>query len=85
MSQSSRNLPKWNLSEVLDELTKAPFEPIKDTDLKHLTLKAAVLLALAAGKLRSEIHTWVATKYLIYANGKRLLCSLLQISLPKNN
>ena len=39
--KSSRNLPKWNLSVVLNELTKAPFEPMKDTDLKHLTLKTA--------------------------------------------
>ena len=45
--KSSRNLPKWNLS-VLNELTKAPFEPMKDTDLKHLT--------------RSEIDAWVANK-----------------------
>ena len=29
--KSSRNLPKWNLSVVLNELTKAPFEPMKDT------------------------------------------------------
>ena len=36
--KSSRNLPKWNLSVVLNELTKAPFEPMKDTDFKHLTL-----------------------------------------------
>ena len=42
--KSSRNLPKWNLSVVLNELTKAPFEPMKDTDLKHLTLKTAFLL-----------------------------------------
>ena len=34
--KSSRNLPKWNLSVVLSELTKAPFEPMKDTDLKHV-------------------------------------------------
>ena len=27
--KSSRNLPKWNLSIVLNELTKAPFEPMK--------------------------------------------------------
>ena len=38
---SSGNLPKWNLSVVLNELTKAPFEPMKDSDLKHLTLKTA--------------------------------------------
>ena len=60
--KSSRNLPKWNLSVVLNELTKAPFEPMKDTDLKHLTLKTAFLLALASGKCRSEIHAWVANK-----------------------
>ena len=58
----SRNLPKWNFSVVLNELTKAPFEPMKDTDLKHLTLKTAFLLALASGKRRSEIHAWVANK-----------------------
>ena len=37
--KSSRNLPKWNFCVLLNELTKAPFEPMKDTDLKHLTLK----------------------------------------------
>ena len=61
--KSSRNLPKWNFSVVHgNELTKAPFEPMKDTDLKHLTLKTAFLLALASGKQRSEIHAWVANK-----------------------
>ena len=60
--KSSRNLPKWNLSAVLNELTKAPFEPMKDTDLKHLTLKTAFLLALASGKRCSKIHAWVANK-----------------------
>ena len=35
---------------------------MKDSDLKHLTLKTASLLALASGKRRSEIHAWVANK-----------------------
>ena len=60
----SRNLPKWNFSVVLNELTKAPFGPMKDTDLKHLTLKTSFLLALASGKRRSKIHIWVANKVL---------------------
>ena len=60
--KSSRNLPKWNLAVVLNELTKAPFEPMKDTDLKHLTLKTAFLLSLASGKRRHEIRAWVANK-----------------------
>ena len=52
-------------------ITQAPFEPLKDTNLKHLTLKTALLLALVSGKSHSEIHAWVANKvYLIEANGK---------------
>ena len=35
---------------------------MKDTDLKHLTLKTAFLLALASGKHQSEVHVWVANK-----------------------
>ena len=35
---------------------------MKDTDLKHLTLKTAFLLALASGKRRNEIHAWAANK-----------------------
>ena len=41
--------------------------PMKDTDLKHLALKAAFLLALASGKRCSEIHTWIANKVSILA------------------
>ena len=63
--KSSRDLPKWNLSVVLNKLTKAPFEPMKDTDLKHLTLKTALLLALASGKRRSETMPGLQTKYRI--------------------
>ena len=43
---------------VLHQLTKAPFEPIKETSLKHLTFKIVFLLALGSGKRRSEIHAW---------------------------
>ena len=78
--KSSRNLPKWDLSVVLNELTKAPFEPMKDTDLKHLTLKTASLLALASGKRRSEIHAWVANKVSNLGQWERLPCSLLLTS-----
>ena len=47
---------------MLNELTKKPFETMKDSDIKHLTLKTALLQALAFGKRRSEIHAWVANK-----------------------
>ena len=53
-----RGIPSWNLSLVLHQLTKAPFEPLRDSSLKLLTFKTVFLLALASGKRRSEIHAW---------------------------
>ena len=44
---------------VLHQLTKAPFEPLKDASLKQLTFKTVFLLALASGKRRSEIRAWL--------------------------
>ena len=54
-----RGVPSWNLSLVLHQLTKAPFEPMRKASLKHLTLKTVFLLALGSGKRRSEIHAWL--------------------------
>ena len=54
-----RGIPTWNLSLVLHQLTKAPFEPLKEVSLTHLTFKTVFLLALGSGKRRSEIHAWL--------------------------
>ena len=34
-----RCVPSWNLSLVLHQLTKAPFEPLRKASLKHLNLR----------------------------------------------
>ena len=48
---------------------------MKDTDLKHLTLKTAFLLALSSGKRRSKIHAWVANKVSILGQWEKVaLC-----------
>ena len=57
--KGKRGIPSWNLSLVLHQLTKAPFEPLKESSLKHLTFKTVFLLALGSGKRRSEIHAWL--------------------------
>ena len=57
-SKGRRGIPSWNFSLVLHQLTKAPFEPIKEASLKHLTFKTVFLLALGSGKRRSEIYAW---------------------------
>ena len=54
-----RGVPSWNLSLVLHQLTKPPFEPLRKASLKHLTFKTVFLLDLGSGKRRSEIHAWV--------------------------
>ena len=54
--KGQRGIPSWNLSLVLHQLTKAPFEPLKEASLKHLKFKTVFLLALGSGKRRSEIH-----------------------------
>ena len=54
-----RGVPAWNLSLVLHQLTKAPFEPMRKASLKHLTFKTVFLLALGSGKRRSAIHAWL--------------------------
>ena len=54
-----RGIPSWNLSLVLHQLTKAPFEPLKEASLKHLTFKTVFLMTLGSGKRRSEIHAWL--------------------------
>ena len=56
---------------------------MKDTDLKHLTLKTAFLLALASGKRRSKIHAWVANKYLSRPMGKGCLFPLFRFHTQK--
>ena len=53
-----RGILSWNLSLVLHQLTRAPFEPLREASLKHLTFKTVFLLALGSGKRRSEIHAW---------------------------
>ena len=58
-AKGKRGIPSWNLSLVLHQLTKAPFEPLKEASLKHLTFKTVFLLALGSGKRRSEIHAWL--------------------------
>ena len=54
-----RGIPSWNLSLVLHQLTKAPFDSLEEASLKHLTFKTVFLLALGSGKRRSEIHAWL--------------------------
>ena len=54
-----RGISFWNLSLVLHQLTKAPFEHLKKASMNHLTFKTVLWLALGSGKHRSEMHAWL--------------------------
>ena len=49
--------PPWDLAVVLEQLKGPPFEPPEGADLKHLSLKTVLLLALASAKRVSDIST----------------------------
>ncbi|KAI2662214.1 ORF V: Enzymatic polyprotein [Labeo rohita] len=49
-------IPTWDLSTVLRALKSPPFEPLSDADLKPLTLKTALLLALVSVKRIGDLQ-----------------------------
>ena len=56
-SRVSRSLfPKWDLALVLDSLSRTPFEPLETVELKFLTFKTVLLIALTTAKRVSDIH-----------------------------
>ncbi|KAI2647798.1 hypothetical protein H4Q32_031262 [Labeo rohita] len=52
----SHTIPTWDLSTVLRALKSSPFEPLSDADLKPLTLKTALLLALVSVKRIGDLQ-----------------------------
>ena len=79
-----RHIPPWDLSLVLLALTKSPFEPLDKASLKLLTFKTIFLLALASGKRRSEIHSWLYQSVLFNSNDTKLTVSPCPGFLAKN-
>ncbi|KAK3552543.1 hypothetical protein QTP86_014750 [Hemibagrus guttatus] len=64
------HLPSWDRSVVLDGLLEAPFEPMESASEKFLTLKTALLLALASLRRVGELQALsVAPTCLEFAPG----------------
>ena len=59
-----RPLPDWDLSLVLRRLCGAPFEPLEHCSLKFLSWKTVLLVALASGKRRSELHALLFASFM---------------------
>ena len=54
--------PKWDLSLVLSHRCKAPFEPLHEASLLHLSMKTAFLLTMATARRVSEVHAFAIDK-----------------------
>ncbi len=52
------SVPPWDLEVVLRALSQPPFEPLISVDLKELSLKTALLLALASAKRIGDLHAF---------------------------
>ncbi len=52
------SIPSWDLSLVLRALQQGPFEPLQTVDLKFLSMKTLLLLALASIKRVGDLHAF---------------------------
>ena len=50
-------VPSWDLFQMLDTLSRAPFEPMGSASLFHLSIKVVFLMAVAMARRRSELHS----------------------------
>ncbi len=50
-------LPEWDLLIVLDQLKKAPFEPMKDARLKFITRKTVFLVAITTFRRCGDLQS----------------------------
>ena len=52
------SIPSWDLALVLEALCGPPFEPIVSADMKFLSYKTALLLALTSAKRVGNLHAF---------------------------
>lgn len=52
-----KHVPPWDLSLVLNALTRAPFEPLHEAYLKIISLKLSFLLAISSGRRISGLKS----------------------------
>lgn len=77
--------PIWDLNLVLQSLTSSPFEPIKDTSLRHLTLKLAFLIAVTSARRVSELAALSIRQDLCIFFPDRVVLRLDPVFVPKIN
>lgn len=54
--KTDHTVPDWNFTVVLRALSRAPFEPLNEVNMKYLTMKVLFLTMWASATRCSEIH-----------------------------
>ncbi|KAK0154188.1 Potassium voltage-gated channel subfamily H member 4 [Merluccius polli] len=68
-------VPLWELSLVLDALSLHPFEPMEVAEIKFVSLKTALLLALTTAKRVSDLQALsIRPSCLQFARGRTKVC-----------
>lgn len=77
--------PSWDLPRVLDALTRAPFEPLREVGLRFLSYKVAFLLAITSARRVSELAALSIRADLCVFHSDRVVLRLDPTFLPKLN
>lgn len=67
------SLPEWDLAFVLYCLTREPWEPLQDLNIRRLTLKTFFLLLFASGRRRSDLGAIDVTRTAFRSDGSLVL------------
>ncbi|XP_058021205.1 uncharacterized protein LOC131189221 isoform X1 [Ahaetulla prasina] len=77
--------PSWDLSRVLNALTKPPFEPLREVGLKFLTYKVVFLVAITSAHRISELAALSSRPDLCVFHTDRVVLRLDPTFVPKIN
>ncbi|XP_058041733.1 uncharacterized protein LOC131199706 [Ahaetulla prasina] len=77
--------PTWRLNAVLTALTRTPFEPLRESSLRFLSLKVAFLIAITSARRISELSALSVRHDLCKFFNDRVVLRLDSTFLPKVN
>ncbi|KAG8553057.1 hypothetical protein GDO81_003253 [Engystomops pustulosus] len=76
-------IPTWDLTLVLNTLSKGPFEPIENIDIRNLTLKTVFLVAITSARRLGELQAISIQEPYLKILDDRIIITLDSAFLPK--
>ncbi|XP_071998847.1 uncharacterized protein [Engystomops pustulosus] len=76
-------VPSWDLSLVLDALSRPPFEPLENSNIKDLTLKTSLLIAITSARRLGELQAISIREPYMYILPDRIVLTLDPSFVPK--